>query len=227
MPGISYRLDSATIAKDYFKKTDHVATSAGVADAGKPIILDAGGKLDSTFVDDHDVSHHELDDLTAYDDHSQYTLLAGRTGGQIIYGGIAASNNLTLASTNNATLGYVVIDGYRLKKSTLQTTDATATVIQSIAVAEGEEWQIKVKVLAQKSDNTDRASYNFEGTFYRLAAGNVTQIGTTVAVDDESDATWDCDFVLNTTAQSIDITVTGKLATTINWKSEVWYFKRD
>lgn len=45
------------------------------------------------------------------DDHTQYVLLAGRSGGQTIYGGTAASNNLTLESTSNATKGVVYING--------------------------------------------------------------------------------------------------------------------
>ncbi len=43
------------------------------------------------------------------DDHTQYLLLAGRSGGQTVYGGTAASNSLTLESTSNATKGYVIL----------------------------------------------------------------------------------------------------------------------
>lgn len=43
------------------------------------------------------------------DDHSQYALLAGRSGGQTLYGGTAASNGLKLYSTSNATKGIVNI----------------------------------------------------------------------------------------------------------------------
>lgn len=43
------------------------------------------------------------------DDHSQYALLAGRSGGQTLIGGTAASQNLTLQSTSNATRGQVIV----------------------------------------------------------------------------------------------------------------------
>lgn len=43
------------------------------------------------------------------DDHVIYALLAGRAGGQIVRGGTAASENLTLQSTAHATKGNVVI----------------------------------------------------------------------------------------------------------------------
>ncbi|MBY0316844.1 MAG: tail fiber domain-containing protein [Bdellovibrionales bacterium] len=45
----------------------------------------------------------------ADDDHTQYVMLAGRSGGQNLRGGTAASNNLTLESTSNATKGYVLL----------------------------------------------------------------------------------------------------------------------
>lgn len=44
------------------------------------------------------------------DSFSQYALLAGRSGGQTLLGGTAASENLTLNSTSNATKGYVLIN---------------------------------------------------------------------------------------------------------------------
>lgn len=43
------------------------------------------------------------------DDHTQYALLAGRSGGQTIKGGTASGNSLTLLSTNHATKGKVVL----------------------------------------------------------------------------------------------------------------------
>ena len=51
--------------------------------------------------------HSSLTSLTA-DDHTQYGLLAGRSGGQTLIGGTAASNNLVLESTANATKGIVL-----------------------------------------------------------------------------------------------------------------------
>lgn len=43
------------------------------------------------------------------DDHTQYPLLLGRSGGQTLIGGTAASNDLTLQSTSNATRGQIVL----------------------------------------------------------------------------------------------------------------------
>jgi len=44
------------------------------------------------------------------DDHSQYALLAGRTGGQALRGGIAAGDDLILESTTDATKGFVLLN---------------------------------------------------------------------------------------------------------------------
>lgn len=56
------------------------------------------------------VSHPLLGGLTASDaGHTQFALLAGRTGGQTLKGGVDASENLTLQSTNDATRGLIVL----------------------------------------------------------------------------------------------------------------------
>lgn len=57
----------------------------------------------------HTHSHANLGDLTTGDPHTQYALLAGRSGGQILYGGTASSDDLILKSTSNATKGKILI----------------------------------------------------------------------------------------------------------------------
>lgn len=57
------------------------------------------------------IAHSSLTGLTSGDDHTQYALLAGRSGGQTLIGGTAAGNNLTLKSTSNASKGSVIIQG--------------------------------------------------------------------------------------------------------------------
>lgn len=52
-------------------------------------------------------AHSALTGLTSGDDHTQYALLAGRSGGQTIIGGTAASNNLTLRGTSHGTPGVI------------------------------------------------------------------------------------------------------------------------
>lgn len=55
----------------YFRQSEHLDSSAGAGDAGKPIKLDAGGKVDATMLADADVDHGSIGGL-GDDDHSQY-----------------------------------------------------------------------------------------------------------------------------------------------------------
>ena len=48
----------------YFREDEHVAVSAGVTDAGKPIILDANGLIDSSLLGALDYANRNLDNLT-------------------------------------------------------------------------------------------------------------------------------------------------------------------
>lgn len=40
----------------YYTKAEHLSTSAGAADAGKPAVLDAGGKWDASLIDSEDIA---------------------------------------------------------------------------------------------------------------------------------------------------------------------------
>lgn len=64
-------------------------------------------KAVKTFVDAY--LHNDLESLTTGDPHTQYPYLNGRSGGQILYGGTAASNNLQLHSTTNGTKGRIFL----------------------------------------------------------------------------------------------------------------------
>jgi uncharacterized delta-60 repeat protein len=73
------------------------------------------------------------------DDHTQYTLLAGRSGGQTVIGGIDASDNLVLQSTSDATRGVVEIkDDTDITSTTTSTTISTGalTVAGGVGITE-------------------------------------------------------------------------------------------
>lgn len=55
------------------------------------------------------VDHGSLIGLSD-DDHTQYGLLAGRAGGQVLIGGIGSGDDLTLRSTSHATKGTIIAD---------------------------------------------------------------------------------------------------------------------
>ncbi len=66
-----------------------------------------GGTLHLSFTQTA-IDHGAIGGL-ADDDHTQYALLAGRSGGQEIHGGTATDDNLTLRSTSNLTKGSVIL----------------------------------------------------------------------------------------------------------------------
>jgi hypothetical protein len=63
-------------------------------------------RTDCTVTDANTTAHGLLTGL-GNDDHTQYLLLAGRSGGQIAKGGTAAGDDLTLSSTANASKGSI------------------------------------------------------------------------------------------------------------------------
>lgn len=68
-----------------------------------------GDSHDHSGGDGAQINHSGLLGLTN-DDHSQYPLIAGRSGGQIIYGGTVSGEDLRLSSTSNADKGRIILD---------------------------------------------------------------------------------------------------------------------
>jgi len=61
-----------------------------------------------TSAPDTEIDHGSISGLTGSDDHTQYVLLAGRTGGQTIYGSDTTAENLSLIPNSAATNGKVI-----------------------------------------------------------------------------------------------------------------------
>jgi trimeric autotransporter adhesin len=80
--------------------------SYGSSSAVGSFTVDAQGRL--TGASAVNIDHSSIANLSA-DAHTQYALLAGRSGGQTLIGGIAASDTLTLTSTSNGTKGNILI----------------------------------------------------------------------------------------------------------------------
>jgi len=77
----------------------------GVADGHTLFYDNASGKFLPS-IPDTEVDHGSVSGL-GDDDHTQYLLLAGRSGGQEVIGGTDANDGLTLESTSNATKGSI------------------------------------------------------------------------------------------------------------------------
>jgi len=59
-----------------YEQSDFINSSAGVADAGKPVVLDAAGLIDSSMVDESGIDHGSIGGL-GDDDHTIYSLVDG------------------------------------------------------------------------------------------------------------------------------------------------------
>lgn len=79
------------------------------AQAGDGLFYDAVNGVWLASAPDSEISHPTLANLTVGDSgHTQFAMLTGRSGGQILQGGVAASENLVLESTSHATKGHIL-----------------------------------------------------------------------------------------------------------------------
>lgn len=93
----------------YFRENEHINTTTGVTDAGKPIVTNASGVLDGSFFDPGVIDHGQLNAASLLDDdHTQYILVDGTrafTGDQSLGGfkitnladGVAAQDAVTVS----------------------------------------------------------------------------------------------------------------------------------
>ena len=72
-----------------YESTDFISTSAGAGDAAKPILTNAGGKIDATFIDSADVAHDSTTGAAASTVHTSFPLLDGTRA----YTGIQSYNS--------------------------------------------------------------------------------------------------------------------------------------
>lgn len=112
-----------------------------------------------------------------------------------------------------------------LERST--TSNATPLVAYSIPLGQERASFIQVKAIAVQSDFSHMQAIDIQAGFRRPAGGNVTR-GTTgtnkgfeISNGDFSGTKPTINLNANAGAQTIDIEVVGKAATTINWYIEI------
>lgn len=105
-----------------------------------------------------------------------------------------------------------------------KTADATPTDIGKISVAEGETIGLVVETLSTEYDQSGERGFHIrQALFYRDSGGNVTLQGavSTIGTDIEVTIGMDVTLEADATAQTIDVKVTGVLASNIKWRSKV------
>ena len=108
------------------------------------------------------------------------------------------------------------------------TTDATTTTAFSISVSTNRVFYIQVRFLYNISDYSAAGLMVLEGTF-RRASGNIVRASQNSGIippiikssGDFTGQQPSCDLVANTSTNAIDIKITGKASTTINWQFEI------
>jgi len=109
----------------------------------------------------------------------------------------------------------------------VQTTNATPTVAYSISLGQGRVSFIQAKAIATESDLSHLQALDIQAGFRRASGGNVTKatsgtnVGFSISNGDFTGTKPSIDLVANTGNQTIDVQVTGKSATTINWYIEL------
>jgi hypothetical protein len=135
------------------------------------------------------VDHNGLSSLTVGDVHTQYGILAGRAGGQVLIGGSAANEDLSLQSTSDVTRGEIVAIDDILMGSGKEVlglpvtpsgpTAAASKAYVDVAVSGGASWK-ETLLSANQLDSVNNAVSN-GGAFYLV---NTAQIGDTFVLSD-------------------------------------------
>ena len=130
-------------------------------------------------------------------------------------------------SSTEAGAGMSFYDGtytYRLdteiKPDNIQTTDDTTTTIQAVAVATDTVASVKVWVTACLNDASDGMTFCLVGVF-KNDSGTTSQIGATTSMATIGTAGWTVALAADDGTDSVDVNVTGAVATDVNWTARV------
>ena len=182
------------------------------------------------------------------DDHAQYALLAGRSGGQSLVGGSASANDLSLSSTSNATKGKIKLGAssafdeansrlgigsntpdsllhlqennvkYNVSANSSTTSGAVNAVIASVATTSNSVELVKVIVTGIRTNGSNE-SVAYERTLrIKNNAGTVSLPTVQSDYTSEDAALSPANVAPIVNGSSVDIRVTGVASCDITWK---------
>jgi len=106
---------------------------------------------------------------------------------------------------------------------TVTTTDATPTVAKSIALDDNTAYLVKSFVVGRGTAGAERAAAIIYGFAYRQSAGSAVLADAGTPFLSETDA--GMDIVFSVSGNNLQVEVTGKAATTINWRASLQFTK--
>lgn len=178
-------------------------------------------------IPDTEITHNTLSGLTTGDaGHTQFVLLTGRSGGQIIQGGTAASENLTLESTAHATKGlvytkdnFVPFTNASYSSGWLGTDLGGSSNFYRDVYTKGEHKGFRFENLSSlpsnSTQNIGRGVFNTSDNKLYLDTGTAwTSAGGTSVEKFSSDTVWDG----STTVKNVDVSATISEARTALWQ---------
>lgn len=191
----------------YYQESEFINVSAGAGDAGKPAVLDASGKWDSSMIDFGAVDHGGLTGL-GDDDHTQYSLVDGTRA----YTGVVAYNSQPTFNNDLQIVSKKYVDDVHTGDEWYP--DSAIDYITDNTAVPPTEVADDVYVLAHDGGaphaNWDGASagdiVKFNGTIW---VATTPTTGTKISIDDETDGVrlwtgsqWDQKFYESTTAST-------------------------
>jgi hypothetical protein len=115
-----------------------------------------------------------------------------------------------ILGTNNEVDGKV--------QNTVSTTDATDTVIATIAIPDDSMTSIEIEVVGFRTNGTDQATYKYTGLVSRHSAGIAVLTGAVNFMEIETDGDWDATIDIDG-GNNARIRVTGAVGSDVNWKA--------
>lgn len=108
--------------------------------------------------------------------------------------------------------------------ATVQTTDATATVIDSFTLDDEETYMVQINIVGTKSDGSDRCGVIKSACIYRDGGSATIQGSVPGMLESFSNGAWSVDITVS--GNDVRAVVTGVAATTINWKCSMQFIEQ-
>ena len=194
------------------------------------------------------IDHGSISGLSD-DDHSQYALLAGRSGGQSLTGGTASANTLSLSSTSNVTKGNINLGAssafdeantrlgignntpesllhleqsnvkYNISANSTTTAGAVNAIIASATTTSNSVELLKVSITGLRTNGTNE-SVAYERTLrVKNNGGTVSVLSVQSDYTSEDAALSAATLAFIVNGTAVDVRVTGVASANITWKA--------